>query len=128
MKKFLVLFLSLAVFTACSNDDDTNSNTPDPVLGTWVLVDASAPLDSQFCLEEDSTITFNANNTLSSTFYLTEANCDATSSTGTWSNKGNSIYTITVPMIEGDLQGSVNFSSANKFTFTSLAGVFTFEK
>ena len=128
MKKFLVLFLSLAVFTACSSDDDADSNTPDPVLGTWILVDASAPLDTQFCLEEDSSITFNANNTLSSTFYLTEADCAATTSAGTWSNRGNSVYTITVPMIEGDLQGTVNFSSANKFTFTSLAGVFTFEK
>ena len=128
MKKFLVLFLSLAVFTACSNDDDTDSNSPDPILGTWALVQVSAPLNTQFCMDKESTITFNADKTLSSTFYLTEANCTATTSPGNWSNKGNSIYTITVPMMEGDLQGTVNFSSANKFTFTSLAGVFTFEK
>ena len=128
MKKFLVLFLSLSVFAACSSDDDADTNTPDPVLGTWILVDASAPLDTQFCMDEESTITFKADNTLSSTFYLTESDCAATTSTGNWSNRGNSIYTISVPMIEGDLQGTVNFSSANKFTFTSLAGVFTFEK
>ena len=127
MKKFLVLFLSLAVFTACSSDDDADTNTPDPILGTWVLVDVSAPLNAEFCLDEESTLTFNANNSGSATFYLTQAECAATNSTGNWTNRGNSMYTISVP-VYGDLQGTVNFSTANRFTFTTLAGVFTFEK
>ncbi|QED37491.1 hypothetical protein FK178_07040 [Antarcticibacterium arcticum] len=127
MKKFFVLFLSIALFAACSSDDDENPDAADPILGTWVLVDASSPLDDEFCLEKESTLTFNADNTGSSTFYLTQANCTATSSTGNWTNRGNSLYTISVP-VYGDLQGSVNFSGSNKFTFTFIGGVLTFEK
>jgi len=127
MKKFFVLFLSIALFTACSSDDDEDSTSADPILGTWVLVDASSPLKDEFCLDKESTLTFNSDNTGASTFYLTQANCTATSSTGSWTNRGNSLYTISVP-VYGDLQGSVNFSSTNKFTFTFLGGVLTFEK
>ncbi len=127
MKKFFVLFLSIALFAACSSDDDEDSNSADPILGTWVLVDASSPLKDEFCLDKESTLTFNSDNTGASTFYLTQANCTATSSTGSWTNRGNSLYTISVP-VYGDLQGSVNFSSTNKFTFTFIGGVLTFEK
>lgn len=127
MKKFFVLFLSIALFAACSSDDDGDSTSADPILGTWVLVDASSPLKDEFCLDKESTLTFNSDNTGASTFYLTQANCTATSSTGSWTNRGNSLYTISVP-VYGDLQGSVNFSSTNKFTFTFIGGVLTFEK
>ena len=127
MKKIFVLFLSLAFLTACSNDDDNGQTGPDPILGTWVLVDASGQIAGQFCLEEESTITFNANNTGSAIFYLTATNCEATSSAGGWTNRGNSNYTISVPLI-GDTQGTANFVNANRFTFTTTAGVLTFEK
>lgn len=127
MKKIFVLFLSLAFLTACSNDDDNEQPGPDPILGTWVLVDATGQLSGQFCLDEESTITFNSNNTGSATFFLTATECEAASSTGGWTNRGNSNYTISVPVL-GDTQGTANFSSANRFTFTTAAGVLTFEK
>ena len=132
MKKLFLLFLSLAVFAACSKDDDDNGgNEPDPIIGTWVLVNASTPLDTQFCDDEESVITFNENNTGEATFYLTASECSATESEGTWSNNGNSSYTISVPVI-GNLNGTANFTSADRFTFsTSIVGVpgtLTFER
>lgn len=132
MKKFLFLFLSLAVLAACSNDDDNgDTNQPDPIIGTWLLVDASSPLDDQFCFDEESTITFNEDETGQSAFYLTSAECEVTNSTGTWSNNGNSAYTISVPVL-GNLQGTANFTSSDRFTFTTtvvgMPGILTFER
>ncbi|HSP40023.1 MAG TPA: lipocalin family protein [Gillisia sp.] len=130
MKKFLVLFLSLAFLTACDNDDDNEQTGPDPIIGTWVLVNATGQFEGEFCLDDvttESTITFNANNTGNATFYLTATDCAPSSSTGGWTNNGNSLYTLAVPVV-GDTQGSVNFVNANRFTFTTVAGVLTFEK
>ena len=131
MKKLLVLFLSMASLVACSNDDDNTEQGPDPIIGTWVLVDASTPLDTQFCFDEESTMTFSSNNTGQATFYLGEG-CTENSAPGTWANNGNSAYTISVPVL-GSLQGSVNFSENNtRFAFTTsvvgIPGTLTFEK
>lgn len=131
MKKLLVLFLSMASLVACSNDDDNTEQGPDPIIGTWVLVDASTPLDTQFCFDEESTMTFSSNNTGQATFYLGE-DCTENSAPGTWANNGNSAYTISVPVL-GSLQGSVNFSENNtRFAFTTsvvgIPGTLTFEK
>ncbi len=125
MKKFLVLFLSMAFLFACSSDDDEPQGE-DPIVGTWVLVDASEPIDSQFCFDEESTITFNANNTGEGTFYLTAAQCAATDSPGNWS-KSNGNYTMTIQAL-GNLPGTINFTSNNSFTFTSTLGVLTFDR
>ncbi|CAN5341213.1 hypothetical protein BH23BAC2_BH23BAC2_05960 [soil metagenome] len=128
MKKLIFLFLSLTLFTACSSDDDDNSlDGPDPILGTWLMVSATGPFQDQFCLNQQNTLTFNANNSGSATFYLTQAQCAPSNSSGNWTNRGNSNYTITVPVI-GELQGSANFVSANRFTFTTNGGVLTFQK
>ncbi len=127
MKKIFVLFLSLTFLTACSNDDDNPDQGTDPIIGTWVLVDASGQLEPQFCLDEESTITFNANNTGNAIFYLSAAQCAPSNSAGGWTNNGNSRYTISVPFL-GNIQGTANFVSANRFTFTTDAGVLTFEK
>jgi len=127
MKKLLVLFLSMAFLVACSSDDDNDDNQgPDPIVGTWELVEVSGALEPQFCMEEQSTITFNANNTGSATFYLTATECTPTNSTGGWTNNGDSRYTIAVPGV-GDTPGTVSFSN-DRFTFTTPAGVLTFEK
>lgn len=126
MKKFILLFFSLAVLAACSSDDDGGNTGPDPIIGTWVLVDASAPLDNQFCFSEDSVITFNENNTGEATFYLKANECAGTENTGNWS-KSNSTYTISTPV--GDLTGTANFTNNNnRFTFTTTIGVLTFER
>ena len=132
MKKLLVLFLSMASLVACSNDDDNGEQGPDKILGTWILVDASTPIDTQFCFEEESTMTFNANNTGTATFFLTGSDCAPTTAPGTWANNGNSAYTISVPVL-GSLQGTVNFSANNsEFTFTTtimgIPGILSFEK
>ena len=123
--------MSLAFLASCSNDDGATTPGEDPIIGSWVLVDASAPLDSQFCFDEDSVISFNEDNTGEATFYLTADECSATESEGIWSNDGNSNYTITVPVL-GELEGKANFTSDNRFTFTTaVAGfpaVLTFER
>lgn len=128
MKKLLVLFFSAALLFACNNDDDNVQTEPDPIIGTWVLVETEGDLlENAFCMEEESTITFNANNTGSGTFYLTSADCEPNNTTGGWTNNGNSVYTLSVPIL-GDTQGTVNFTNENRFTFTTVAGVLTFEK
>lgn len=131
MKKFFLIFLSLAFLTACSNDDDNEQTGPDPIIGTWVLVDVSAPLNSQFCFDEESIMTFNSNNTVQGKFYSGD-DCTENSAPGTWANNGNSAYTISVPVL-GSLQGTVNFTANNsEFTFTTavlgMPGTLTFEK
>ena len=127
MKKYLFLLSAFALvfFTSCSSDDD-NGGEPDPILGTWVLVDASA-VDVEAC-PEDSTVTFNKGNTGSATFYLPQAECAPQNSSGNWENLGNSRYALAVPVL-GTLEGEVDFTGDDSFVFkTSTAGDFTFEK
>lgn len=126
MKKIFVLFLSLTVLTACSKDDDSGESGPDPIIGTWVLVDASF-VSPEAC-EQESTINFKQDNTVTGSFYLGEAQCAVQGSAGNWQNLGNSVYSVSIP-VAGDVQGTVTFSSTNKFVFTTPSfGSFTFEK
>jgi hypothetical protein len=126
MKKFLFLFLCAATFIACSSDDDADNTGDDPILGTWVMVDATAPLNSIFCETPQSTITFDGDDTGEATFYLTENECEATESTGNWRNNGNSSYTIATPL--GDLTGNVSFSGDDQFSFATAGGTLSFER
>ncbi|UJH92239.1 lipocalin family protein [Antarcticibacterium sp. 1MA-6-2] len=127
MKKFLVLFLSLAVFAACSeDDDDTDATGPDPILGTWVLVNVTPPLIDVTACEQESTITFKPDNTGTGSFYLEANECAVTESAGSWTNNGNSSYQITVPVL-GNITGTANFDG-DEFIFTSNMGVLTFEQ
>ncbi len=125
MKKFLFLFLCAATFAACSSDDDETSGE-DRIVGSWVMVNASAPLNTIFCETPQSTFSFNDDNTGEATFYLTENECEPTESTGNWKNNGNSSYTIATPV--GDLTGIVTFSDDDKFTFATAGGTLTFER
>lgn len=126
MKKLLVLFLGLTLITSCSNDDDVTTPDQDPIVGTWILADATF-FDPASC-EEDSTITFTADNKANGTFYFDQTDCSAESSAGEWINNGNSLYTVAVPVI-GNVQGTVNFSNEDRFVFTTTTfGAFTFER
>lgn len=123
MKKLLIMFFGLAILTSCSSDDDNMG--ADPILGTWVLVDASL-VTPENC-ENESTITFTADNNANGTFYLEETNCEAETSSGTWENLGDSRYLVEVP-VAGDLEGTVTFFDDDNFVFTSGIGTFTFER
>lgn len=126
MRKYLILFCAIAL-SSCANDDDGAVTEEEKILGSWVLVEATSSIEEQFCEEKESTISFNANQSAQATFYLKSEECEPESSTGTWENNGNSAYTMNVPVI-GDLTGVVNFSNDNRFTFTTVVGVLTFER
>lgn len=117
MKKFLILLLSITLFSACSDDDDASSNGS--IVGTWFLVEANnVPYTIDECTGR-SNITFNADNTASSEFYSSEGGeCDFETDTGNWSNSSDSQYTIKVPGLNQALAGTVDFSGDNRFTFT----------
>ncbi|GAA4319916.1 hypothetical protein GCM10023115_46660 [Pontixanthobacter gangjinensis] len=117
MKKIILLLLSITLFIACSDDDDAGSNGN--IIGTWVLVDATnVPGVTVDDCTGRSTITFNADETASSTFYSTvDGNCVSAEDTGEWSSSSNSQYTIEVPGFDEPVAGTVTFSSANRFTF-----------
>ncbi|SDR66935.1 lipocalin family protein [Gramella sp. MAR_2010_147] len=115
MKKFLILLLSITLFTACSDDDDAGQDGN--IVGTWLLVEANniPGYEVNDCTGR-STITFNADNTASSTFYSNvEGECVSDQDTGNWSSSSNSQYTIEVPQL-GEVTGTVTFNG-NRFTF-----------
>lgn len=114
MKKILMLFMTIALLTACSDDDSGDDGN---IVGTWLLVEANnIPGYTVNECSGQSTITFNADNSASSTFYSTvEGECVSDTDTGSWSNSTGNQYTIEVPGL-GDLQGTVNFSDS-RFTF-----------
>lgn len=115
MKKILILLLLITIFTACSDDDDSGADGN--IVGTWLLVEANnVPGYTVNECTGQSTITFNADNTASSTFYSTvEGECVSDDDTGNWSNSSGSQYTIEIPGL-GDITGIVEFNN-NRFTF-----------
>ena len=129
MKKILILLLAISSFVACSDDDD--SGVDENIVGTWTLVAATNIPD--FTVNDctgQSTITFNADNSASSTFYSqVEENCVSNNDTGSWSNSGSQ-YTIEVPGFDEPVTGTVVFNG-NRFTFSLSdfpASTLTFEK
>lgn len=120
MKKLLILFLSLAVFTACDKDDDDTDNTgTDPIVGTWVLMDVQPDLfDPQGC-DDSSTITFNENGTGNGIFFLESNECEPSTSSVEWTKTDN-VYTIEIPLpLVGNQPGTVDFQNNNsRFVFS----------
>lgn len=126
MKKYFLLFLMAGFLSlsACSSDDDAET-TPetDPIIGTWTLVQVNPPLINAQACDEPSTLTFtegqtNTSGPASGTFYLEQNDCEPASSGGRWTNTGNSVYTIDVPVL-GPQTGIVNFQDSDTFTFAS---------
>ncbi|MDT0643539.1 lipocalin family protein [Zunongwangia sp. F363] len=141
MKKFFVLFVSMIVFTACSDDDDSGVEGENDIVGRWYLaeVNNSGSLDYEVndCTSQ-SYIDFMANNTADSMFYSeVEGECVASEDSGTWEKaSGDSRYTFLLPFAEelGPLTGEVRFNEEmDRFTFypdffTSLGTNIVFEK
>jgi len=111
------------MFTACSDDDDASSERD--IVGTWMLVEANNV--PGFTIDDctgRSTITFNEDNTATSTFFNAVGDdCLSTTEEGSWSNSSGSNYTIEIPGFDDPVAGTVTFSGADRFTFTSA--VFT---
>ncbi|WP_029038615.1 hypothetical protein [Salinimicrobium xinjiangense] len=126
MKKHLILLL-LAVmftFTSCSDDDDnTAENT---IVGSWVLVSVNPPLIDLDC-PQASTISFTATGTAVWNLYAGDNNCDLETSEGQWEKNSGNTYTIYIPNFQA-VSGTVNFTGANSFTFTTNSVVLTFNK
>ncbi len=123
MKKFILLFISLAMFTACSKDDESpETDDGSEIVGTWFLVDAKAGGVSGNLSDctKNTFVTFNANGTASSEYYEeSDGNCEVSdSNTGNWDYKGNSIYSVDIAGYD-NLEGTVNFESSTRFSFTS---------
>lgn len=125
MKKFFIFLFSITVLAACSSDDDNAADGPDPILGTWVMVDATF-VSPEAC-DQESFITFNQDNTATGVFYLGETECSAQSSDGEWQNLGNSLYTVAIPFA-GNVQGTATFSNDGFIFATQSYGSFTFQK
>lgn len=123
MKKFFVLFFSIALLAACSEDDPTT----DPVLGKWFVAEVNNVPGSDFTLSECNTksfMTFNADGTTNSVFYTEiEGNCTSVPSTNSeWSNQsGIYKFSIEFPELEdfSPLSGTIQFN-ADTFTFTPI--------
>lgn len=130
IKKFVFLFMSVAVLSACSNDDD-NSNNHDKIEGQWYLAGANnVPGYTYNDCSSDSSITFMEDGTMSSTFYSdSSGSCEPSDGQGTWSNDGG-VYTMDIPGL-GPVAGTVDFNGSSEFTFTPsimTGSSLTFEK
>ncbi len=122
MKKLLVIFMSLVFLTACSSDDDSGTNSDDPILGVWFLADVENGESINFNENEcntQSSLDFEADGTAAAKFFtLTEDNCTSGSDTVSWSNLGENRYRIQLPFEGlGPQPGRVEFNGDTSFTF-----------
>ncbi|HET8753814.1 MAG TPA: lipocalin family protein [Salinimicrobium sp.] len=129
MKKYLMLFLMAGFFSlaACSDDDEVNDE-PDPIVGTWVLIEvdpASPMIDPAVC--DPSTITFEEDGSAFATFYIASNNCGPVASPGSWDHKEGSTYSISVPFV-GSQDVNVNFDGSGMFSMELEETTLTFEK
>lgn len=102
MKKiFLLIFIltSPILFNSCSDDDDDN----DAIVGQWELFKIIAngipfPIEADDC-DSKGTLEFNSNGTFTAEYFeenqADECVLDGIDE-GTWVNKGNGIYEITI--------------------------------
>tara|TARA_R110001606_G_scaffold397909_2_gene575660 strand:- start:44 stop:505 length:462 start_codon:yes stop_codon:yes gene_type:complete len=117
MKLFCGILIGLMIFSSCSNDDDSNSDS-NSIVGTWKAikeVDVCSTgnedvYDFDSCEQTGRTI-FSENGTLSITEYdLENGNCEQYySAIGTWSLSGNNLTVTT----EGETNNPTFFELSN---------------
>lgn len=118
MKKLLLLFVSVAMLTACSKDNDDENGSQEPILGTWYLVEINNAQGYEVndC-NSKSYIDFKSDGTAHSEFYSqNNGNCESEANDGNWTAGDNSKYTFNVPGF-GNMTGKVEFNSSSRFTF-----------
>lgn len=128
MKKYFLLLFAFTLLTACSDDDTADGQ--DPILGNWFLADWSVPtMEGPSECNQQTNITFYANNTAESEFYDedTSGECVSESNSSEWTRESNGQYTFYVPGL-GRQTGDVNFHGDNSFTFSVTGASVTFEK
>lgn len=137
MKKYLFLLSAFALifFTSCSSDDDGGGADEPTITGTWELTATNPDNIPGWNLSEytnNPEISFTADGVANWTLYDSQNNCEETQDSGSWEKNEGNTYTVTIPNLNDEVQGTVEFSGANKFTFTTLSlpitVVLTFEK
>ncbi len=131
MKKYLILFLvaGLFTFTACSDDDDTETDDGSRIVGVWTFASVSPPneLFNPDACQTPSTIDLQSDGTVEGTFYLASEGCAASEVTdGSWEYLGDSEYAIEFPGL-GVQQGIANFNGEDAFTFSTTLNFEGFE-
>ncbi len=122
MKKHLILLIVAGLFalSSCSSDDDGAATEEYSVIGSWELESTNPQipgLNTDACPSRHQ-ITFNEGGTADWIFYDEGNNCEAQNSSGTWSKTSATQYSISIPNY-GTFDGTVTFSSAQKFTFST---------
>jgi hypothetical protein len=119
MKKIFVLFFSIALLTACSNDDNPKPED-DPVLGKWFIVEINNGGSFQLTdCSRQSFIVFLNNGSTEPEFYSKPAEaCIVNTDAGVWSNLGDSRYRFEIPFGDfGPINGRVEFTNETNLTF-----------
>lgn len=117
MKKF-VLLCTIAIFTACSNDDSASQDSgEEPILGTWYFteINNAGGLQVNDCSSQSS-IEFKSDKTAISDFYSeTDGECTLETSNAVWSKNGEK-YNFVLPEF-GPQSGIIEFHNNSSFSF-----------
>ncbi|OSY87740.1 hypothetical protein WH52_09945 [Tenacibaculum holothuriorum] len=109
MKKILFLSIAILSIVSCSSDDENF----DPFVGTWGLFSRNNN-EVNDC-EKRTTVIINQNGSFSSTSYEEVNGICSTDvkSTGTWTNKGNGVYTTKESSSNTEEPANLTFTNNN---------------
>ncbi len=124
MKKIFLLFISLALVTSCTSDDDGGNASDDQILGKWFVTEinntGAINISANDC-NRQSFIDFKANLKADSALYaLEDGECNVENSENDdWSNLGESRYRFVIPFEGiGAQAGRADFNAdLTQFTF-----------
>ena len=124
MKKFIYLFIAIALLTSCTPDE-----VLDPIVGKWQLDSQTVNgIEQTTECERNTTLEFFENGTIAEeSFYIDGLDCLSDTDTSTWENLSGSTYRI-----DNDTEGdqTLNFSQNNtvfSFTMTEIINGITYE-